>query len=140
MGRSKAPALRPRYLKGKAREEALREPGPSWREWTYSTLFKAYLGLALLILDGFALVTLEESNIVWLQWATVPAIPLVLFANYLLYAFLWASPPEEGPTRRHFRPSLRHPFYVGRWHPDRKDALGRIRKPEGEEVPPDEFV
>ncbi len=102
-------------LEGEARDEALREPGPSWRDWFYSSFMKTWLALSFFILDTWVALT----------WA-VPfqPVPLVLtfvaalYVEFLFWQWLWHSPDrEEDRQRQPFRRTWTRPTRFGRWTP-----------------------
>ncbi len=126
-----------RRLTGEARAKALAEPGPSWSEWAKGTAGKMYVGLGMLILDALVWVSLEESS---LRLLTIPAVPLLVYLNYVLYSYLWARPPKDIQTKAQFHRTWIHPFLLGRWDPEYKAwTTGRAMK-DATAVPPEEFV
>jgi hypothetical protein len=132
--------LIPERLKGDERQKALEEPGPSWKEWALTSGLKGYVVFGLLLLDALLLVSFEEAPGDW-KWGALAVLPFLLYANFLILAYLWAKPPDPHGPRKKFAPSLRHPFLVGRWHPDRAKALSRERSFGAEgDVHPEEFV
>ncbi len=89
------------------------DPGPSWREWLFGEAFKWWLGLALLIVDGWIVAGWIEAG------ALVPlvlSISAAIYLEYLLYQYLWH--PYRPELRGKFRRSWLHPFEVGRWCPE----------------------
>jgi hypothetical protein len=135
--------LLPERVTGEERKRALEEPGPSWKEWAYATGLKPYVALGLLVLDGLLLASIEEAPQLWVRWSALVALPFLIYANYYLYAYLWASPPETPELRKaRAKPSVRHPFYVGRWHPRRAKALEEQKAflDHGAQVAPEEFL
>jgi len=104
------------------RQAAILAPGESWTEWLYGTAFKWWLALALLIIDSWIIAGWAEVG-GWYQLAG--SIALAVYLEYLLYQYLWHSYRPE--LRGRFRRTWLVPFEVGRWAPERKDALaGRI--------------
>lgn len=124
-------------LKGEARARALAEPGPSWTEWAKGSAGKLYIGCGMLILDALLWVSLEESHY---PLTLIAAVPLTVYANYLLFAFLWARPPHERRDRVNFRPTWLRPFLIGRWDPEYKAWTEGNAMEDASAVPPEEFV
>jgi len=100
------------------RAEALRAPGPSWKEWAYGTALKWWLGLGLLIVDSWLVAGwIEVGGYLPLAGSLAVAV----YLEYLLYQYLWH--PYHPELRGKFRPSWHAPFEVGRWSPERADLL-----------------
>ena len=92
---------------------ALKEPGPSWRTWTFETGLKPYVLLLFLVLDAWIVLTWAEyGSAVGLFLTLVPAI----YAELLLYRFLWVRPHPEEP--RPFHRTWSRPVWAGRWTPE----------------------
>jgi hypothetical protein len=115
------------------------DPGPSWKDWWYFHASKWYVVLGLAIVDFWVVGT-------WLQlglWvgAALSAVA-VLYADILLYQYLYAVPNPEAVRRRgRFRRSWIRPVEFGRWTPDGQTirAGGTVaRPPEGPTA--DEFL
>ena len=105
------------------------DPGPSWREWLYGEAFKWWLGLALIVVDGWIVAYwIEVAALVPLLVSVAAAI----YLEYLLYQYLWH--PYAPELRGHFRPTWYHPFEVGRWCPEHD----RVRQglPDPDETTP----
>jgi hypothetical protein len=118
-----APSRPPRYssvvglpkLEGESRKRAIEDPGPSWREWFYSSFMKTWLVLGFLILDSWAALT-------WAQPLNVPAmagsVAAAAYGEFLLWRFLWYNPDREEDRRnRSARARWLHPVRFGRWTP-----------------------
>jgi hypothetical protein len=108
------------------RQAAVLAPGESWTEWLYGTAFKWWLGLALLIIDSWIVAGWIEVG-GWYDLAG--SIVLAIYLEFLLYQYLWHSYRPE--LRGKFRPTWHAPFEVGRWAPERKDALAGRIEPSG---------
>jgi hypothetical protein len=98
------------------KELALREPGPSWREWAFFTGFKPWLGVVFLIADAWiAAAWLEAGNLIALALSLFAAV----YLEFLLYRYLWYRPdPEDARDRTTFRPTWTRPVRYGRWTPE----------------------
>jgi hypothetical protein len=94
----------------KRREASIAEPGPPWRTWVFETGLRPYFLLMFLILDAW-LVTLwyEVGSALGLVLTLIPAI----YAEFLLYRYLWTRPDLEAP--RPFRRTWYRPVWAGRW-------------------------
>jgi hypothetical protein len=98
------------------KKAALLDVGPTWREWAYYEAFKWWLALVLLIVDSWIIVQ-------WFSWGSELGLTLTLglaiYAEYLLYRYLWTRPPPPA-TRRHepFRRTWYRPVEIGRWTPE----------------------
>ncbi|HTS34003.1 MAG TPA: hypothetical protein VMI55_08755 [Thermoplasmata archaeon] len=111
------------------KKAALADPGPSWKEWALHSALKWYIGLGLLIVDGWVVDF-------WLIQGTylgfVTLVPL-LYAEYLLWQYLWHRP--QGLRTGHRAPRRWvwvHPVRFGRWTPEADLAR------KGELVPADQ--
>lgn len=99
-----------------AKQKALADPGPGWREWFLYSGAKVWVALGFFIIDIWIL----ES------WASPfdgvgmgLSIVAALYLEFLAYRYLWyrwdpEAPKEPGP----FRPTLLRPREVGRWTPE----------------------
>ncbi len=128
------------HLRGEERKRALAEPGLGWKEWALYSGLKPWIGLGLLIIDVWALVTVIglASEPTYGLWAPLGLDPLavVLFSlisaltiylNIVLWSYLWAIPRESDLRPGSFTPTLLRPFAVGRWTPDYPAwAAGRL--------------
>jgi hypothetical protein len=110
------------------RRAALQDPGPSWREWLFGSAFKMWLGIALLIIDSWIAAGWAEAH-GWYGLAI--SLGVAVYLELLLYQYLWHTYRPE--LRGKFRPSWWSPWEVGRWSPDRQEAL----HPSGRPVSPD---
>lgn len=110
------------------KEEALRDPGPSWREWVYYEALRWWLAIGLLILDSFLAVQ-------WLTWGSYlglgASLAPAVYAEFLLYRYLWTRPAPPSTRRRGpFRRSWYRPVEYGRWTPEADYARAHGRRPE----------
>ena len=114
-GRSLIPSL-----DEKTRQEAIEDPGPSWRDWFYYSFLKGWILLALFAVDSWIIA-------IWLQPVNVPAMAAslagALYAEFLLYQVLWYRTPEETPLRG-FQRTWLTPVRHGLWTPEA--AEGRL--------------
>jgi hypothetical protein len=121
---------------GPERTAALRDPGPSWKEWLYGEAIKWWLGIVLLIVDSWIAVGWAEAG-GWLELGA--SLVAALYLEFLLYQYLWH--PYDPSRRGAFRPSWRRPFEVGRWSPDRPQVLEAARRGlRGDEPDPRHFL
>jgi hypothetical protein len=96
------------------RKQALAEPGPSWREYFYYSFAKVWTVLAFFIIDSFDVVTFAVP---FNPAAIVGTLILVVYAEFLLYEYLWHRPsePVRGRLRQPFHATWYRPFPYGRW-------------------------
>ena len=98
------------------KRRALADPGLSWREWFFFDAAKWFVGLLFLILDAWLIVTWID---VALWDAILPSLVLALYAEFLLYEYLWYIPgPDTARRRGTFRPTWVRPVAYGRWTED----------------------
>jgi hypothetical protein len=99
---------------------ALREPGPTWREWAFFTGFKPWFAVGFLIADAWiATGWLEAGNLVAMGVSLVAAVYLEL----LLYRYLWYRPhPQEIRGRGPFHATWLRLAEYGRWTPEAERA------------------
>ena len=118
---------------------ALLAAGPSWREWVYYEAIKWWLAIGLLIADSLLVVQ-------WLVWGNYLGLGLslaaVVYAEFLLYRYLWTRPPPPSTRRRvPFRRTWYRPVEIGRWTPEADYIRVHGRRPDSEGGPtPDEFL
>lgn len=118
------------------KREALRAPGPSWREWFFYDLAKWWVGLLFLVVDvwiggtwiyGGTLSTLDVGGLVL-------SVVLAVYLEFLLWGYLWRRPSDTTVrSRRRFRPSWRALREFGRWTPE----AARLRDRRGRAAPDD---
>ena len=131
------------------RKRALEDPGPSWREWAFGSLFKIYLLLGFLIVDSWiAALWLEPARTLGGTVATVGllgSLAAAVYGEYVAFLYLYALPRGDPSrsTRSEFRPTWLRPFEFGRWtEPGRRVRLGLPpygTKPTPEGPDPTEF-
>lgn len=123
-------------LEGEERTQALAEPGPTWSQWFFYSFAKVWTILAFLILDVFLLTAFGAP---FLPWALFPSLALAVYAEYLLYQYLWHRPGERPrSTGEPFRRTWHHPVAYGRWTIEAERAkIGLPAVPMGEEPHPD---
>lgn len=92
------------------KKAALAEPGPSWKEWGLHSALKWYVALAFLMADGWLVDTVLVAGSYLGLAALVPAV----YAEYLVWQYLWYRPEEARTTRRR-PPRWAHPVRFGRW-------------------------
>lgn len=125
-------------------------PGLSWRDWFLYRSSKLYIGVGLLIVDAWIVTTF--TGIANTSGWTVSlgiflglSIAVALYAEALLFRFLWYRPPEGLTTRTLAkRPLAAHlwtPVAFGRWTPEAADfRAGRVRTVPGQGPDPHEFL
>jgi hypothetical protein len=126
-----------RVAEEKAR--ALSEPGPSWREWLFYQALKWWLAIVLIIVDSWVVVF-------WVEYGSLSgllaSIIVTIYAEFLLYRYLWYRPnPEQPRMRGKFRPTWYRPVEYGRWTPEAdmvRSGIGIYDRPEGPD--PKEFL
>jgi hypothetical protein len=128
-------SLQDRVAAEKAR--ALREPGPSWRQWMFQSAFRTYYLLGILIADVQVIVAwYEVGSIVGL----ILSLVLALYLEFLLYRYLWYR-PRETLTERVFHRSWLRPVEYGRWTAEADLVRAGISIGRTEEGPtPKEFL
>jgi hypothetical protein len=102
------------HLEAEERERAVAAPGPSWSQWFYFSFAKVWTLLAFFILDVFVLGTLGLPPY---QWTLGPALAAAVFAEFVLYEYLWHRPTPEQLVgfRKGFHRTWYRPFAYGRW-------------------------
>lgn len=119
---------------------ALVNPGPTWREWVFFEAFKWWFAIAFLILDSLLIVQ-------WFIWGSylglVISVALAVYAEFLLYRYLWTRPRTAHERRRApFRPSWHRPVECGRWTPEAEFARqqGTVFGAHDDGPNPEEFL
>ena len=103
-------------LEGPERQEALSEPGASWREWFYRSFLKTWILLAYLVVDSWIATTfLSPFNAPGL----VGGLAAALYLELLAYRYLWYRPDTsvERPYTP-FQPTWLRLTRFGRWTPE----------------------
>jgi hypothetical protein len=123
---------------------ALRDPGPSWREWFYFDAMKWFLGLVYLILDSW----------IFVGWVTtlgftpageaglIVSLLGALYLEVLFYRYLWRRPHEQEDGVGPFRPGWRALREWGRWTPEEEMyRAGKLPRAPADGSPnPHEFL
>lgn len=118
---------------------ALLEPGLTWHEWTYYRAIPWWLGIALLTVDGWIVVTwFDLGSAVGLVLSLAAAI----YLEFLLYRYLWYRPdPALKRPRGPFHPTWFRPVEFGRWTPEADSRRRGGPVPSSSEAPrPEEFL
>lgn len=102
-------------LEGEERRRAIEHPGPSWREWFYTSFLKAWLGLLFFIVDAWILTAFLSP---FAPALLVPSVAAALYLELLLWRYLWYEPDPETERRGEFHPTLLRPTRLGRWTPE----------------------
>jgi len=131
---SPRPTLFPK-LDGAARSAAIEEPGPSWREYAYSSLAKSWVLLGFGVVDAWIVAA-------WLQPLNVLSLLLSLagatYLEFLLFRYLWYLPgPEASASTGPFRPTWTRPVRFGRWTTETQRLREARRRGEPERAGPD---
>ena len=124
------------------KQRALRDPGPSWREWLFFEHRKWWYGVACLVVDSWV-------STAWVAGDMVSPLRLVglavstgwaIYLELLLYRYLWRR-PASGSGRR-FRPGFLALQEVGRWTPEAaRTSVAPRRQVVDEGAPnPNEFL
>lgn len=94
---------------------ALKQPGPTWREWLFHSAFRGWYALGMLIVDANLVVFwLEVGSFVGMG----VSLAVAFYLEFLLYRYLWYRPHPDAPPPRPFRPSWYRPVEYGRWTPE----------------------
>lgn len=118
---------------------ALRDPGPSWREWWFYSASKWYVVLGMLIVDSWAMFSWYQVGI---PLAGVGTLVGAVYAEFLLYEYLWYRPGDRSPAAaRRFRRTWYRPVRRGRWTPEARSPTPKVLAERDEEGPDlQEFV
>ncbi len=123
------------------RAEALKDPGPSWRTWFFSSFAKVYLGLAFLIVDAVdAAAFLGPPIQPTTALAAAGTLAALVYAQYVAVQYLWHLPSRtETVPATGWRRAV-HPFPYGRWTEEgARFRRGELR-PTVEGPNPEEFL
>ena len=127
------------------KREALRAPGPSWRDWFFYDHAKWWVGLLFLIVDSWIAAAWVYGG----SPSTLDAVGLALslalavYLEFLAWGYLWRRPSERTErSHRRFRPSWRALREFGRWTPEgaRLRERGSVAAPEDGSPNPREFL
>jgi hypothetical protein len=116
-----------------AKERALRDPGPGWREWFLFSGAKTWVVLGFFIIDSWLFAFwFSPFNAAGMVLSLVAAV----YLEFLAYRYLWYRwNPEHSQTSGPFRPSLLRPREVGLWTPEaalaKQGKLPRISSGQG---------
>ena len=103
------------------KKAALEAPGSSWREWWLYSASKWYILLGFVIADIWVGLIWEEAGN---ALAAVLSIVALLYAEFLLYQYLWFR-PESRRRAAESRPTWWRPVRYGRWTPEADVARSR---------------
>jgi hypothetical protein len=119
---------------------ALRDPGPTWREWFYYDAMKWWLGLLYLVVDSWILVS-------WISGVgfsplgvagMLVSTGVALYFEVLFYRYLWLRPSDDTIRKGPFRPSWHTLREFGRWTPEEVAMRsGKLRRPTAQDGAPD---
>ncbi len=120
------------------RKAALAEPGLSWKEWSLYVAARWWGAILFLIIDAWIAETWLQTSFVW---GLFPSLAAAIYAEFLLYRYLWHRPPlDEAKPRGGFRRSWTRPVKFGRWTPEGMDLrAGRPVIGYGSRPDPREF-
>ncbi len=101
---------------------ALRDPGPTWREWFFYDHAKWWVGLTFLIVDSWIVTGwIYNGGISTIGAAeTAASLGVAIYLEVLLYRYLWRRPGTVSRSR--FRPSWKALTEFGRWTPEGEEA------------------
>jgi NADH:ubiquinone oxidoreductase subunit 3 (subunit A) len=121
------------------KREALRAPGPSWREWFFYDHARWWVGLLFLIVDVWVFSAwayggdFAALNVVGLTLSLAVAV----YLEFLTWGYLWRRPSETSERRYgRFRPSWRALREFGRWTPEGAGLQDRSDLPTPEDGSP----
>jgi len=126
------------------KQAALADPGPTWREWFLYKGAKWYIGIGLFVVDIWEVgAFLPYDSIRVLE--ALGLIGPTIYAEFLLYRYLWYRPSVDETTvsvhRGGFRRSWYRPVRFGRWTPETAAIrAGTYRPPTAEGPDPREFL
>jgi hypothetical protein len=118
------------------KRRALREPGPTWREWFFYDHAKWWYGIAALVVDSWVATS-------WVAGGARSTLRLVglavsvgwaVYLEFLLYRYLWRRPVSGSAGR--FRPGWFALREVGLWTPEATHASAPSARPAPEEGAP----
>jgi hypothetical protein len=115
------------------KRDALRDPGPTWKEWFFYDHAKWWVCLAFLVIDSWIGTGWVYNGSLTLVGGleTVAALVAAVYLEFLLYRYLWRRPRDI--SRARFRPSWKALTEYGRWTPE----ATALRKSGGRPVPVD---
>ncbi|HTT35320.1 MAG TPA: hypothetical protein VMH78_05580 [Thermoplasmata archaeon] len=136
------------HVEGEERARALADPGPSWQSWFYFSFAKVWTVLGFFIVDVFLLTYFGAP---FDPAGLALSLPLALYAEILLYQYLWyrPGPPHDDAVAARAPARWLRPVPYGRWTPEADrvraglpptpgtPATGRA---DGSTVDPSEFL
>ena len=117
---------------------ALKDPGPTWREWFFYDHAKWWVGLLFLIADVWIVGSWVSGGGVTGLGAVglVASLAAATYLEMLLWGYLWRRPTEGTPRGRgRFRPSWRALREFGRWTPESARLRARGVPDDGSPTP-----
>jgi hypothetical protein len=114
-------------------------PGPTWREWFYTSFAKTYALLGLFIADAIVLAGWLQSRY---YLGSLTLLPM-LYVEFLLYQYLWHEPSAAEQRSRSTRLGAAggrawvHPVPYGRWSATARDVRDGVIPPDGGPAGPD---
>jgi hypothetical protein len=125
------------------KREALGDPGPSWRDWFVYSAAKWYVVLGFLIILVWEVGLWDYPTRLSLG-IVIPVVGASMYAEYLLYQYLWHRPPSASRStraRHEWHSRWIHPVLYGRWTPEAADIrAGRAIPPPASGTDPREFL
>ncbi len=118
-----APAPPPKYtrvgylpkLEGPLREQALKDPGPTWGEWLVGPFAKVWVALGFFVVDSWIFVLWAAP---FDLTAMIASLLAGVYLQFLLWRFLWYAPDREDDLHSlPFRPNWARLTRFGRWTP-----------------------
>jgi hypothetical protein len=110
--------------------QALRHPGPTWREWFFFDASRWWVGLMLFIGDSWIIA-------IWIGYGSllglVGSMALAAYAEYLLWQYLWHRPEHHlSRSTGGFKRTWYRPVPFGRWTPEGEAfRAGDLAAPQG---------
>ena len=100
------------------KRDALRDPGPTWKEWFFYDHAKWWVGLGFLVVDSWIATGWVYNGGLTVVGAaeTVVALAAAVYLEFLLYRYLWRRP--KAISRARFRRSWTALTEFGRWTPE----------------------
>jgi len=126
------------------KREALKDPGPGWKEWFLYRGAKAYVILGFLIVDAWVVAWFIPFT--WIGAILIgPLFAAILYIEAIAYLYLWYRPSSDAyrSQRRkgQFVPTWIRPVPFGRWTPEAADVRsGRLPLPADGGPEPSEFL
>ncbi|MGC2289525.1 MAG: hypothetical protein WA688_06685, partial [Thermoplasmata archaeon] len=83
-------------LEGPLRDQAIRDPGPTWGEWLIGPFAKVWVVLGFFVVDSWIFVLWAAP---FNALAMVASLAGALYLEFLLWRFLWFAPDREEDLR-----------------------------------------